>query len=156
MPITPAEFRHAMSHHASGVTVVVVRDASGAWHGMTATSVTSLSLEPPMVLACIGFDATIHEVIVKAPRFGVTFLAESQQEDAERYADRERHLVTGNPSLSPNGIPLLGGIAHLDVKRADIFQGGDHSIVTGVVEWMDTPGGKPLLHFHSRYRGIRP
>ena len=156
MPVTATDFRHAMSHHASGVTVVVVRDAAGAWHGMTATSVTSLSLEPPMVLACVGFDATIHDFIVRAPLFGITFLAEGQREDAERYADRERHLVTGHPQLSPNGVPLLGGIAHLDVRRTQIFQGGDHSIVTGVVEWMDAPGGKPLLHFRARYGGIHP
>src|SRR4029077_1897508 len=58
-PIDARTFRHVLARFPSGVTVVTVRDADGRDYGMTVSAFASLSLDPPLVLVCIGDDATI-------------------------------------------------------------------------------------------------
>ncbi len=155
MPVTPDEFRRTLSHLAAAVTIVAVRDGA-RWHGMTASAVTSLSLEPPMVLVCVAFKAAIHDRLVSSELFGISILAEDQADLAVRFADRDRHAFGEAPALSPAGLPLIGGaLAHLDLRRAAVLRGGDHSIITGTVEWSSVADGRPLLHFRSRYTGLR-
>jgi flavin reductase (DIM6/NTAB) family NADH-FMN oxidoreductase RutF len=157
MPIPGATFRHTMSHLASGVTVLVVRDAAGIAHGMTASAVTSLSLEPPMVLVCVDRSATIHPLAVSAATLGINVLAAGQEPVAVRFADRDRHAWT-EPAAerSPGGLPLVpGALARLEIRRGAVYDGGDHSIITGTVEWADVREGDPLCYFRSRYAGIR-
>ena len=145
MPLTPHEFRRALSALAAGVCVVTVQDAAGRATGMTATSVTSLSLEPPLLLVCVGRDAALHDTIVAAPSFGVVLLARGQQEFA------------GGEPATPAGLPrIAGALGTLDCRRQAVLPGGDHSIVVGVVEWADTATAEPLLYFRSRYVGLRP
>ncbi len=157
MPLTPDAFRRALSALAAGVCVVTVRDAAGRATGMTATSVTSLSLEPPLVLVCVGRDAAMHELIVAAPAFGVVLLAAGQQDLAVRFATRGEQDFAGGEPATPAGLPrIAGALGALDCRRQGVLPGGDHSIVVGVVEWADTAPSEPLLYFRSRYMGLRP
>ena len=157
MPLTPHEFRRALSALAAGVCVVTVQDAAGRATGMTATSVTSLSLEPPLVLVCVGRDAALHDTIVAAPSFGVVLLAAGQQELAARFATRGQQEFAGGEPATPAGLPrIAGALGTLDCRRQAVLPGGDHSIVVGVVEWADTATAEPLLYFRSRYVGLRP
>jgi flavin reductase (DIM6/NTAB) family NADH-FMN oxidoreductase RutF len=156
MSIAGDQFRLTMGQLATGVTVVTVRDGAGLAHGMTASSVASLSLAPPMLLVCIDRDAAIHGMIVGAPEFGITILSADQEEVARRFADRDRHaFADGEWATSPAGLPLLaGGLAHLDCRRSAVYDGGDHSIVTGTVEWAEVREAAPLCYFRSRYGRI--
>ena len=157
MALTPAEFRRALSVLAAGVCVVTVKDAAGRATGMTATSVTSLSLEPPLVLVCVGRDAALHEAIVAAPTFGIVLLATGQEELAVRFATRGQQAFGGGEPATPAGLPrLAGALGALDCRRRDLLAGGDHSIVVGQVEWADTGPAQPLLYFRSRYVGLSP
>jgi flavin reductase (DIM6/NTAB) family NADH-FMN oxidoreductase RutF len=145
-----------MSHLASGVSILVVQDAAGVAHGMTASAVTSLSLEPPMVLVCVDRSAAIHALAVSAVRFGLNVLAAGQESVAVRFADRDRHAWT-EPAAerSPAGLPLVpGALARLEIRRGAVHEGGDHSIITGTIEWSDTRDGDPLCYFRSRYGTI--
>jgi len=74
MPIDGQLFRHAMARLATGVTVLVAREGEGAFIGMTASAVTSLSLDPPMLLACIGQSAAAHAALTRGASFGVNVL----------------------------------------------------------------------------------
>jgi flavin reductase (DIM6/NTAB) family NADH-FMN oxidoreductase RutF len=156
MRITADRFRHTMGHLAGGVTVITVRDAAGTALGMTASAVTSLSLEPAMLLVCVDREAAIHDVITRSPLFGVNILASDQADVARRFADRARAAF--EPGEAPEGparLPLIAGaIAHLECRRGAVFDGGDHSIVTGVVEWTETSAGAPLLYFRSGYGSL--
>ena len=146
------QFRHTMGHLATAVTVVTVRDGSGKAFGITVSAACSLSLEPPMLLVCIDHAASLHDLITRAEVFGVNLLAEGQAEVARRYADRSRHDVAEADTRSPAGLPLIpGALAHIDVRREDVHPGGDHSIVTGVVEWSETRDGQPLCYFRSSF-----
>ncbi len=150
----PADrFRATMGHLATGVTVITVFDEKGRPHGLTASAVTSLSLEPPMLLVCIDRDASIHDLIVRAPAFGVSILAEDQEAVALQFADHDRHGFEGESApAGPLGLPAVqGALAHLEVQHTGVLDGGDHTIVTATVEWSRTREGRPLCYFRSRF-----
>lgn len=150
------QFRHTLAQLVTGVTVVTVRDASGRPFGITVSAACALSLDPPMMLICIDHDAALHDLIADAGVVGVNVLADGQADVARRFADRERHAFAEPAAASPAGLPLIpGALAHIDLRRESVLKGGDHSIVTGIVEWSQAPGGAPLCYFRSDYTGIR-
>jgi flavin reductase (DIM6/NTAB) family NADH-FMN oxidoreductase RutF len=155
MPLDSTRFRQVLGQLPTGVTVVTARIGAEVI-GMTASSVASVSLDPPLVLVCVGHTAEIHQAIVSAPIFGINVLAADQQSVAVRFADRARQRFSpdeGHPG--PAGLPLVdGALAHLECRRAAVYAGGDHSIVLGAVEWAQTRDGKPLCYFHSSYRTL--
>jgi flavin reductase (DIM6/NTAB) family NADH-FMN oxidoreductase RutF len=158
VPVGADQFRHTMSHLASGVTIVTARDAAGKAWGMTASAVTSLSLEPPMLLVCIDRGAAIHDLLASTDAFGINVLEEGQADVARRFAERDRHGYDDHSGeRSPGGLPLVpGALAHLDVVRTAVYHGGDHAIITGTVVWGAAQDGRPLCYFRSAYRGLAP
>jgi len=156
MPVDTPLFRHAMAHLATGVTVLVGREAGGGFIGMTASAVTSLSLEPPMVLACIGHAAAAHDALTGGEGFSLNILAADQEEVSRRFATRDVQRFDGvGLDRTPAGFPrLLGVLACLEVRRATVHQGGDHAIVVGVVEWAWARDGEPLLYFLGGYARV--
>jgi len=151
--LDPDRFRFAMGHLPTAVTVVTARDDAGAAHGMTVSAVTSLSLEPPLLLVCIDAHAAIHDLLTRAPVFGVDVLAHDQELVARRFADRGRHRYDDHTGeASPAGLPIVpGALAHFDVHRTSTMPGGDHAIVIGTVVWERCHSGRPLCYFRSGY-----
>jgi flavin reductase (DIM6/NTAB) family NADH-FMN oxidoreductase RutF len=158
MPIDAIRFRQTMGQLVSGVVVVSVLDPEGRALGMTASSVTSLSLEPPLVLVCVDRQAEIHDAVVRSPRFGLSVLGSGQEALAVRFAQRGGPHFDGlDVGLFPGGLPKLkGAIASLECRRDALHAAGDHTIVTGVVEWAETADGAPLCYFRSRYAELAP
>ena len=153
MPLDEARFRHTMSQLVTGATIVTARVPRGRAVGITASSVTSLSLEPPMLLVRVGRDAEIHDVLLEAERFGVNVLAAGQVDLAHRFAQRERqHLEEGELITSPGGAPMIPGtLARIECRRRARLDGGDHTIITGTLEWSEVGEGRPLCYFGGRY-----
>jgi len=158
MPVDAALFRHTLARLASGVSVLVGREPDGGFIGMTASAVTSLSLEPPMVLACVGHAAAAHGALTGGEAFAVNILAAGQEEVSRRFAGLETQRFDGaGLECTPGGLPRLDGVlACLEVRRAAVYPGGDHSIVTGVVEWAWAGEGEPLLYVLGGYRRVTP
>lgn len=108
VPIDPAQFRAALARFASGITVLTMRDAAGTDLGMTATAFTSLSLDPPLILACVDAKATMAIPLVRGAAFAVHVLREDQEQLSRRFAatsgDRFANLTL---ERSPDGTPLL-------------------------------------------------
>ena len=152
MPLDAEQFRRTMGQLVTGVSVVTVRAAGGAL-GMTASSITFLSLDPPLLLVCVGKEAAIHDLLLKSERFGVSVLAAQQDGLARRFADRERQRLSEQElELSPGGVPILAGaLARIECQHRGHFTAGDHSIVTGTLEWSDTNEGWPLCYFRGGY-----
>jgi len=155
MPLDAARFRHTMGQLATGVAVITVRTAEGGL-GMTASSVTSLSLDPPLLLVCVGHEAAIREPLLQTERFGVNVLAADQEVVARRFADREsQRLAAAELELSPGGVPILGGaLARIECRHHGHFTAGDHSIVTGALEWSDVGRGRPLCYFRGGFAAL--
>jgi len=155
MPLDAARFRQTMRQLATGVAIVAVRTPQGGL-GMTASAVSSLSLDPPLLLVCVGHDAAILDALLGAERFGVTVLAAGQEALARRFADRARQRLEATElELSPGGVPIFGGaLATIECRRAGHFAAGDHTIVTGLLEWADVGEGRPLCYFQGGFGAL--
>src|SRR3954449_12338867 len=88
--IEPAEFRAVMSRFASGVTVVSTADDAGRAHGMTVNALTSVSLEPLLVLFCCEKDASLHAPLLRSGTWAVSMLTAQQVDVSDWFATRER------------------------------------------------------------------
>ena len=156
MPVDDAQFKLAMSHFASGVTVVTT-EHEGTLYGMTVASFASLSLNPPLVLICIEKSVKSHEAIAAAEKFGVSMLAQEQSEISNRFASKKVEDRFDGVSWSRGelGMPLLdGAICAIECRVHNQLPGGDHSIFVGEVVSVRTHEAKPLLYYRSGYREL--
>jgi len=155
MPIDDAGFKLAMSHFASGVTVVTT-EHEGAMFGLTVASFASLSLHPPLVLVCIEKSAKTHDAIAAAGKFGVSILSGGQQDVSNRFASRLDDKFVGiDVRRGELGVPLIGGaLTAIECRLHQQLPGGDHSIFVGEVVDVQTREGGPLVYFRSGYREI--
>lgn len=154
----PSEaFRTVMSRFATGVTVMTTL-LDGEPHGMTASAVSSLSLDPLLVLVCIERDTSMCQLVVDAGVFAVSILASDQQALSDRFADPGRPAgaaqFDGVPSRpATTGAPVLdGSLAWVDCQLWRTYDGGDHLIVVGEV--VDQGLGEPddaLVYYRSAY-----
>jgi flavin reductase (DIM6/NTAB) family NADH-FMN oxidoreductase RutF len=151
--VSEALFRDVLGHWASGVAIITVRDAGGRDHGMTVSAFSSLSLDPPLVLACIGHDATIAGAVAAANRFGLSVLAEHQEALSRQFAQPDTDRFEGIPmARSPRGMALVpDALAHLECTVAVRHEGGDHTIVVGEVVHAVRAAGRPLLYYRGEY-----
>lgn len=154
--IGPAEFRQLLGRFATGVTVLTALDPAGRPHGMTANSLSSISLEPPLVLVAIEKIAVMHGVITVAPRFVVNILHEGQEALSRRFARKDEDRFDGlGYSLTPGGIPVFDGtLAHIECERTALHDAGDHTIVIGRVTGGAAREGRPLAYFRGGYTGL--
>jgi flavin reductase (DIM6/NTAB) family NADH-FMN oxidoreductase RutF len=156
MPVDDAQFKLAMSHFASGVTVVTT-EQDGAPFGMTVAAFSSLSLHPPLVLVCIEKSVRTHEAIAAAGKFGVSILSDTQADVSNRFASRTEDKFSGIPThRGTTGVPLIdGAITTLECTVTEQLAGGDHSIFVGEVVAIETAEGVPLVYYRSGYRELR-
>lgn len=154
MPVSKDLFRNALSHFASGVTVVTARTEDGQKKGITVSAFTSLSLEPPLVLICIDKKASIHQHLAKDGWFAVNMLSCEQEHLSRRFASRdEMDRFTGlDCTEGRSGCPLIAGaLTSIECRIIDAYPGGDHTIFVGEVDSVDSSGGSPLLYFRGSY-----
>jgi flavin reductase (DIM6/NTAB) family NADH-FMN oxidoreductase RutF len=154
--VDPRKFRNVMGHFPTGVSVVTTA-VNGERHGMTANSITSVSLEPVLILACLTSGSRTALAIEQAGRFAVNFLGEQQEEISRRFAKPGMDHFEGLDVHEAAGLPLLPGcMAYLLCSVHDVVQAGDHEIVLGDVEDCDVSpnGGNPLVFFQGGYRSL--
>jgi flavin reductase (DIM6/NTAB) family NADH-FMN oxidoreductase RutF len=144
-----------MSRLAAGVCVITTIDRDGIKLGLTATAVTSVSLDPPLILACIdNRSRTIAPLTAGAP-FVVHFLAADQQELARRFATFTTDKFVGvNYHMTASGCPRIEHVlASLECVAHDVLPGGDHTIFVGRVvdALVGNVGALPLMYFAGQY-----
>ncbi|GAA4529051.1 MULTISPECIES: flavin reductase [Nonomuraea] len=149
-------FRAAMAQWPSGV-VIVTTGAAGAWHGMTASSFASVSLDPPMVLICLARGTRTHRLVTEHGFFAVSVLGKDQVAIGRRFAGQEpaADRFAGTAwTPGPSGSPVLAdSVAWLDCRVAHAYPGGDHTIFVGEVLTSATPRRVAPVLFHSRAWG---
>ena len=156
MPVTPEQFRATLGAYATGVTVVTAIGESGP-SGATANAVTSLSLDPPMMLACLDRGSRTLTSVRAQGRFGVNALAAGQQELARRFSgkDAEAEKWKSVEWSESDQLPrLAGGLLWVSCELRDLIDGGDHLILTGNVLAAESREGEPLLFHHGAYRDL--
>ena len=164
-PVDAERYREVMGRFVTGVTVVtsMVQTEAGAhpW-GTTVNAFTSVSLDPPLVLVCIGQERSIHDVVAEAGRFAVNILAEESQglsdcfagapSDLPRSAFCDAAYRTGSM-----GVPILeAAVAHLECAVERVLDAGDHTIyLARVVDLgVSEVHPLPLLYYRGRYLRI--
>lgn len=143
-----------MANFPTGVAVISSLEQDGSVHGMTANSFTSISLDPPLVLVCIGHQRQTYGNVRRLGRFGINLLSEQQRDIAEYYA-LDAHARTGDVhvpwELSQKGSPRIqGALAFLDCRVVAQHDHGDHAIFVAQVQETATEAGQPLL-FYDRH-----
>ncbi|MEP3115159.1 flavin reductase family protein [Nisaea sp.] len=157
MSVNSDQFRDVMGRFATGVTVVTTVN-QGRLDGFTASSFSSVSLDPPLVLVCIGKDATCHDAFSNSGCFAINILSAEQADLSVRFSsdvgDRfdsvaHKPWVTGAPILE-------GALAAIDCKLHALYEGGDHSILVGRVERLGPirEDAEPLIYYRGAYRSI--
>ncbi len=153
MSIDADLFRAVLGRFATGVTIVTVRDGDGRDHGMTVSAFSSLSLEPPLVLVCIGNDATMAPAMRSAESFGVNVLSAGQEALSRRFAgpidDRFADVSLTRGSLG--NVMLDDVLASLECRVVTRHPAGDHVIVVGEVDSGAIRDGRPLLYYRGGY-----
>ncbi|MGB0671302.1 MAG: flavin reductase family protein [Rhodospirillales bacterium] len=157
MTVSAADFRKALAQFATGVTVITGRFADGRPAGMTVSAFSSLSLEPPLVLFCLGKGTSVEGGFIGRSAFTAHVLAEGQDGLSNQFASsREDRFGDTTWTEGANGCPLLDGcLARIQCEKHSELDGGDHVIVVGRVVAIDYPvEAKPLVYQSGGYRKL--
>lgn len=152
--VDPREFRRTVGLFATGVTVITAQ-AGGDVHGMTANSITSVSLDPLLMLVCVDRRANMYTIITEAGRFAINILGEHQEAVSRHFAGRPGDQPIAFAQL--DGVPILyGTLATIACTTDQVLDGGDHIIVIGRVDAISQAAQvrPPLLYFGGRYHHL--
>ena len=145
-------FREVIGRFASGVTVITTR-LDGQDFGTTASAVSSLSMDPPMLLVCLNRTSETQRAVTEAGRFAVNILAGGQAELAYAFARkspdkfRDFDMVRGE-----HDVPLIpGALATLECRVAETATGGTHTVFMGAVTKAGAREGEPLTYFRGKF-----
>jgi len=151
--VDAAQFRRLLGRFATGVSVLTTLDARGAPQGMTASSIASVSLDPPLLLVAVGHANDMHQAMLGARQFVVNILAADQEALARRFAAEASNRFDGvGYRESRFGIPLLSdALAHIECAKHAEVAGGDHTVFLGLVTGGEVTERKPLLYYRGGY-----
>ncbi len=154
--VDPSQFRQLLGRFATGVTVVTTRDRAGKPIGMTASSVASVSLDPPLVLVSVARDNDMHPALKAADRFVLNVLAADQEAISRRFAEEHPNRFDGlGYRETLLGLPVLEGVlASIECEKHGEAPGGDHTVFFGLVTGGTVSDGGPLLYYRGGYAGL--
>ncbi len=154
------QFKQVMRHFATGVMVLTVRDGEGM-HAVTVNGLTSVSLNPLLMLVCIEKNAHSHHLLHSTRAFALNILSDAQRELGERFAfdraarSRPSDFVKGY--LGETGsLIFYDSLGFLECRVTDEYPGGDHTIFLAEVinaEAKEGPAG-PLIYFESKWLSL--
>jgi flavin reductase (DIM6/NTAB) family NADH-FMN oxidoreductase RutF len=156
--VDSASFRQIMGCFATGIAVVTAQNAELGSFGLTINSLTSVSLDPPLLLFCLDKSAHLHKPFRNAEYFAINLLAKGQENISRHFADRHHNAAPKNMWDKPRqGCPILRGtLGWALCRRHAFYKGGDHTIFVGEVVALHKRAiaREPLLYFHGRYRDM--
>jgi flavin reductase (DIM6/NTAB) family NADH-FMN oxidoreductase RutF len=155
-PVLSDEFRRACGRFATGVAIAGAMDANGVPHGLTVNSFSSVSLDPPLILICLGHAIAAIDVFREARHFGLSVLRANQRSLSERFAaplDNRFDSLAWRKGRT--GAPLLDdALAQIECATARRVSVGDHDIFVGEMIAAAVEEGEPLIYFASQYRTL--
>ena len=149
--LSSEEFRDVIGHFASGVTVITALH-DGQHKGTTASAVSSLSLDPPMVLICLHRDSSTGKAVLAARSFGVNILGEDQTSEAMSFAGKGDKFAGVGVATGEDGTPLLAdSLATLECRVTEVATGGTHHVFFGEVVRASARDGAPLAYYRGKF-----
>ncbi|PTM42889.1 flavin reductase [Bosea sp. 124] len=155
--IDPVALRRAFGTFLTGVTVITTHDAEGRPRGMTANSFTSVSLDPPLLLVCVGRGASSFSAFDTADSFAVNLLQEEQRELSNLFASKSADKFANVPyDRVHTGAPILGDcLTWFDCSVHQRVEAGDHVVLIGQVQAFGTSPSAPLAFCRGRYAAVK-
>jgi len=155
--VDPAQFRQLLGRFATGVTVLTTRDPDVRPIGMTASSVASVSLRPPLVLVSVDKANDMHGALRTAQRFVLNVLAADQEALSRRFAlDHPDRFEGISYRETKHGMPVLEGVlASIECEKQGEAPGGDHTVFFGLVTGGAVTDRSPLLYYRGGYAGLQ-
>jgi flavin reductase (DIM6/NTAB) family NADH-FMN oxidoreductase RutF len=149
-------FRQLLGRFATGVTVITARTAKGDPVGMTANSLASVSLDPPLVLVSVERVHEMHTALEHATHWVFNILSSEQEALSRRFAGAEPDRFRGvSYRENERGIAVLDGtVAHIECEKHAAVPGGDHTVFLGLVVGGDASDRRPLLYYRGGYAGL--
>ncbi|MBI4529855.1 MAG: flavin reductase family protein [Deltaproteobacteria bacterium] len=156
MPMNPMELRRVMGHFATGVAIITTRDKEATPYGLTANALTSLSLNPPLVLICVDKNVQCYPCFEESRIFAINFLSEGQAEISRRFATKGIEKFSGIAwRLSDNGLAIIEGtMGYIECRLIQTIEGGDHTIYIGEGISAAASGERPLIFFKGNYHRL--
>ena len=158
MAVNADEFKQALQKWPSGITVVTTKSSRFGILGMTATSFTSVSVEPPQILVCINDSAVTIEGIRESKSFAVNILNSDQQLISNQFAsgdNPQQRFESVTWCDGSSGTPILDDtLASIECTVGQFIKSGTHWVVIGEVQNVTCRQGEPLLYFKGAYREI--
>lgn len=147
-------FRSIMSAFPTGVAVITTCDREGEFKGFTSNAVTSVSLDPPLLLVCVARTSETLPALRHARRFVVNFLRSGGQDLSTRFARKGPDKFDGVACSTFDGLPVLSEhtVAHAVCATEQEVDAGDHLVLIGrVTAGKVVTDGEPLLYYRRRY-----
>jgi 4-nitrophenol 2-monooxygenase / 4-nitrocatechol 4-monooxygenase, reductase component len=155
----PDVFRDVIGHFATGVTIITTRDGA-VDYGVTVSAVSSLSLEPPMLLVCLNRSSRTQQAISRTRGFAVNILGMPQRDLARLFATpRDDKFSETEIRYGDFGHPLIeGAIAHVECEVVEEAVGGTHTVFLAEVRRAERFEGEPLLYYRGQlgFAGFEP
>ena len=151
--VDPSQFRELCGRFATGVAIVTAVERDGRPVGMTASSFTSVSLQPPLISINVDRAAELHRTLQDTTSFAINILESSQEALSRRFAEVHPSRFEGvGYQINQRGLPILDGtLATLECERVQLVDAGDHTIVIARVAGGEVREGRPLLHYRGGY-----
>jgi len=161
--VTRAELMRVSRLIPAGVSVVAAR-GDPLTHAMTASSVTWVSQDPPMLLVCVSRETRMHGALTAAEGFSVSLLSHRQAHVSRHFASRSRptgqdqfNFLEWRPAPRSGSPLIVGALATIDCLRHAVHPAGDHTIVVGHVVAVDAAQDDgPLIYFDRAYHRLAP
>ena len=155
--VEPPQFRQLLGRFATGVTVVTARGPGGGPIGMTASSVASVSLDPPLLLVCVDRSHGMHAALAAGEHFVLNILAADQEALSRRFAEDDENRFDGvGYKENRHGIAVLdGALAAIECVKQTAVPAGDHTVFIGLVTGGSVTDRRPLLYYRGGYAGLQ-
>lgn len=149
-PSDTRALRDAFARFATGVTVVTADSDSGPV-AITANSFTSVSLDPPLVLWCLGLDSNRYDAFSDAEHFAIHVLSAEQRDLCDLFAKDGDALAEKSHARNPQNVPVLDNcLARFDCVRRDVYRAGDHAVIVAEVMAVGHQSGQALGFFQGK------
>nr|WP_042193110.1 flavin reductase family protein [Kibdelosporangium sp. MJ126-NF4]CEL20572.1 Nitrilotriacetate monooxygenase component B [Kibdelosporangium sp. MJ126-NF4]CTQ89483.1 Nitrilotriacetate monooxygenase component B (EC 1.14.13.-) [Kibdelosporangium sp. MJ126-NF4] len=154
--VDAGQFKAALAHFPSGVTIVTAVDDAGIPHGLTASAFCSVSLDPPLICVCVARSARCHPVFLRHDQFAVNFLRPEHTDLAMTFAGKREDKFTGGPfrQTDQRTVVLDDALAVLECVVHSRHDGGDHTILVGEVRRAVLTAGEPLVFFNKAFHRV--
>jgi flavin reductase (DIM6/NTAB) family NADH-FMN oxidoreductase RutF len=150
--VAPQQFKDVAAHFATGVTLVTTVNQEGHPAGLLVSSLSSVSLEPPLVLFCLAKKSQLHDVFANQDRFAVNILNTRQDTVVQHFTTPMNDRWAGIPYSTDLGLPILDkSLATIECDVAARHEAGDHTIYIGHVKKMTQGAGDPLLYYNRQF-----